>query len=85
MQRFCKEVVVWNALRHPNVVPFLGVTMDKDQLAMISEWMVNGNINQFLKVHWEANPFELVLSHSYFLPLLLPTMFLDSSRRSLMG
>ena len=57
---FCKEVVTWNALCHPNVLPLLGITMDKNQFAMISEWMVNGNINEFLKEHWRENPFELV-------------------------
>ena len=26
-QRFCREVVTWKTLRHPNVLPLLGVTM----------------------------------------------------------
>jgi len=60
VQRFCKEVVTWKSLRHPNVLPLLGVTMDKKVFAMVSEWMVNGNINEFVKAHWDANRFELV-------------------------
>lgn len=43
-QRFCREVVVWNALRHENVLPLLGVTITRDQLVTVSEWMVGGNI-----------------------------------------
>ena len=77
--------MTWNALSHPNVLPFLGVTMEEDQLAMISEWMVNGNINEFLRVNWEANPFKLVRPYFYHLPLPLLITPPDSSGRSLMG
>ena len=34
--------------------------MSNDQFAMVSEWMENGNINEFIKAHKEANRFELV-------------------------
>jgi len=60
MQRFCKEVVTWKALRHQNVLPLLGVTMSNNQFTMVSEWMINGNINEFSKAHRDANRFELV-------------------------
>ena len=60
MQRFCKEVIRWKALNHPNVLPLLGVTMDKDQFVMMSEWMVNGNINEYIKTHKGVDRFELV-------------------------
>ena len=59
-QRFCREVVTWKSLRHPNVLPLLGVTMGKKVFAMVSEWMVNGNINGFVRAHRDANRFELV-------------------------
>ena len=65
---FCREVVLWGALRHPNVLPLLGVTMNEGQFAIISEWMVNGTIKDFIKEHREANPFELVWSRSYHSP-----------------
>jgi hypothetical protein len=64
-QTFCKEVVTWKSLRHPNVLPLLGVTMGKKLFAMVSEWMVNGNINEFVEAHRDANRFELVGSHSH--------------------
>ena len=60
MQRFCKEFVAWKALRHPNVLPLLGVLMSGTQFAMVSRWMSNGNINQFVKAHQDVNRFELV-------------------------
>ena len=52
--------MTWRALRHPNVLPLLGVTMTGTQLAMISEWMANGDINQFVRTHPDVNRFELV-------------------------
>jgi len=62
MQRFCKEVMTWKTLRHPNVLPLIGVMMSETQFAMISDWMVNGNINDFVKAHPDANRLELVSS-----------------------
>ncbi|KAF9646796.1 kinase-like protein, partial [Thelephora ganbajun] len=60
MSRFCKEVVTWKALRHPNVLPLLGVTMGKTHCAMASEWMANGNINEFIKANRDTNRFKLL-------------------------
>jgi len=63
---FCKEVVTWKTLDHQNVLPLLGVTMDNNQFVMVSEWMTNGNINEFIEAHRDANRFELVGSHSCY-------------------
>jgi len=46
--------------------------MSRTQLAMVSEWMSNGNINQFVKMHWDANRFDLVCSLFRFLASYLP-------------
>ena len=34
--------------------------MSPAQFAMVSEWMPNGNINQFVNENWDASRFELV-------------------------
>ncbi|KAF9646793.1 kinase-like protein [Thelephora ganbajun] len=60
IRRFCKEFVTWKALRHPNLLPLLGVRMTETEFVMVSEWMSNGNINQFVTAHQEANRFELL-------------------------
>lgn len=52
--------MTWKTLRHPNVLPLLGVTMGNNQFAMVSEWMVNKNINEYIKEHRDVNRFELV-------------------------
>ena len=52
--------MTWKSLRHPNVLPLIGVTMSEVQFAMVSDWMVNGNVNDFVKAHPDANRLELV-------------------------
>ena len=59
-QRFCREVVTWKTLRHPNVLPLLGVTMTETRFVMVSEWMEKGNINEFVKRNAETNRLMLV-------------------------
>ena len=62
--------MTWKTLRHPNVLPLLGVTMGNQRFAMVSEWMANGNINEFIEAHSDGNRFELVgLSYSTNLPV----------------
>ena len=62
VQRFCGGVATWKFLHHPNVLPLLGVTMTENQFAVVLEWMEDGNINEFLKVHPYANRLDLVRS-----------------------
>ena len=57
---FCKGIMTWKALRHPDALPLIGATMTGTQLAMVSEWMPNGNINEFLRAHPDADQLELV-------------------------
>lgn len=59
--------MTWKSLRHQNVLLLLGVTMANNQFAMVSEWMVNGNINEYVEAHKDVNRFELVSP----LPLLV--------------
>jgi hypothetical protein len=56
--------VTWKTLRHPNVLPLVGVTMSEGRFAMISDWMAYGNINDFVKAHPDANRLDLVGSSS---------------------
>ena len=54
--------MIWRVLRHPNVLPLLGVVMNESQFVMASEWMPDGNINEFVRAHPDANRLELVCS-----------------------
>jgi hypothetical protein len=51
---------MWKTLRHPNVLPLLGVTTTENRFVMVSEWMINGNINEFVKVDINADLLGLV-------------------------
>ena len=52
--------MTWKGLRHPNVLMLLGVAMTENRFVMISEWMVNGSINEFVKAHADADRLKLV-------------------------
>ena len=45
--------------------------MSTNEFAMASEWMDNGNVNQFVKVHKDVNRFELVRFRGSKLSLLV--------------
>ncbi|KAK0464740.1 kinase-like domain-containing protein [Desarmillaria tabescens] len=57
LRDFCKEALVWRQLRHPNILPFLGVNEDlfTPSYCLISPWMVNGNIMSYLEAHPDHN------------------------------
>jgi hypothetical protein len=61
-QLFYKEAIVWKSLQHPNVMPLLGVSVGGTQFkfGMVSKWMGNGNINEFVEAHRDVNRFKLV-------------------------
>ncbi|KAF9645410.1 hypothetical protein BDM02DRAFT_578009, partial [Thelephora ganbajun] len=46
-RRFCREVIAWKALRHPNILPLLGVTMTRDQFVRESKYR-HGSIKTFM-------------------------------------
>ena len=60
--------MTWRGLRHPNVLPLLGVTMAEDRFVMMSDWMVNGSIEVFVRKHPEADRLKLVCLPSRLLP-----------------
>ena len=52
--------MAWSTLRHPNVLPLLGVTMTENRFVMVSEWMARGNANEFVKADPNADRLGLV-------------------------
>ena len=66
--------MVWKGLHHPNVLPLLGVTINTNRFAIVSEWMRNGNINEFVKEHSKVNRLELVC----FCPRSLSSLVTDN-------
>ena len=52
--------MVWKTLCHPNILSLIGVVMADTHFGMASEWMADGNINQFVKAHRSADRLGLV-------------------------
>ncbi|KAF9643107.1 kinase-like protein [Thelephora ganbajun] len=61
LSEFCREAVTWRHLRHPNILPLLGVSLERRQFAMISEWMDSGNINEFVEGNEGVNRAQLLV------------------------
>jgi serine/threonine protein kinase len=59
-QVFCKEVVMWRKISHPNIVPFLGLSEALVPLCMVSEWMPNGNVQDYVAKNPEISRVQLV-------------------------
>jgi len=51
---------MWRRVCHPNIVPFLGVTEVSAPLCMVSEWMPNGNVRDYVMKNPESSRLQLV-------------------------
>ncbi|KXN87300.1 Serine/threonine-protein kinase HT1 [Leucoagaricus sp. SymC.cos] len=59
---FSKEAILWSQLSHPNVLPFYGIYCpDGNQVALVSPWMEEGNICDYLKRNPAVPRLPLVL------------------------
>ena len=54
--------MLWMQLKHRNILPFYGVTVDafEPQLAMISPWLENGCVVRYLKENPTADRKQIV-------------------------
>ncbi|KAG8725018.1 hypothetical protein FRC09_010222 [Ceratobasidium sp. 395] len=43
-----RELHAWSKYNHPNIVQLLGVALFQDRIAMISPWMANGTLCQYI-------------------------------------
>ena len=57
-------MVVWKNLAHPNIVPFIGAVLvtepRREKYEIVSEFMANGNIKEFIEKNVDVNRLELV-------------------------
>ncbi|XP_047319481.1 integrin-linked protein kinase 1-like [Impatiens glandulifera] len=47
-ESFIKELALWQKLRHPNIVQFLGVLKHSDDLIFLTEYLPNGSLYDIL-------------------------------------
>ncbi|KAJ6598358.1 kinase-like domain-containing protein [Mycena vulgaris] len=49
LKEFGREAVIWRQMCHPNLLPFFGLYYLDKRLCLVSPWMENGNILEFLR------------------------------------
>jgi len=73
LQNFCREVATWTCLSHPNILELIGATMDNEEYTMVTPWMANGTVVEFLRENLRANPLKLARTMFHFMhPLIEP-------------
>ena len=68
-QAYTKEAVLWRQLSHPHVLPFYGAFHWSEvppRLCLVSPWMENGNIVQYLERNPQADRQSLVSLQKLF-------------------
>ncbi|KAL3737657.1 hypothetical protein ACJRO7_019226 [Eucalyptus globulus] len=53
---FMKELALWQKLRHPNIVQFLGVLKQSDRLIFLTEYLRNGSLFDILRKRGRLDP-----------------------------
>jgi serine/threonine protein kinase len=69
-QAFRNEVVTWKCLRHPNIVPFMGIS-SISPVCLVSEWMPEGTLLAFLKRNPEEHRIKYVSTDRLHMRYLL--------------
>ncbi|KAL5526173.1 hypothetical protein ACEPAG_7511 [Sanghuangporus baumii] len=49
IESFTREMTIWAALDHPNILPFIGYVLEGVYPSLVSEWMVLGSLRDLLK------------------------------------
>ncbi|KAK7055199.1 kinase-like protein [Favolaschia claudopus] len=49
--KFCREALIWKDLKHPHILPLIGIDRDSfpDFMCMVSPWMEHGTVIDYLK------------------------------------
>ena len=54
-QRLRREIYVWRLLKHPHVLPMLGMYIGAgDHPALVSPWCEHGDINSYLRTQRDS-------------------------------
>ena len=47
-QDFYEEAIAWKRLEHPNIVPLLGINITRPTPQLISDWILGGNLTEYI-------------------------------------
>lgn len=53
LQALCREALPWRQLKHPNILPFLGIDSETSSpwLCLVAPWVRHGNLNSYIQAH----------------------------------
>ncbi|KAJ7875985.1 kinase-like domain-containing protein [Mycena leptocephala] len=61
LKEFGREALIWRQLHHPNLLPFFGLYYLENRLCLVSPWMENGNVMEFLRKDPDTDRLSLIL------------------------
>lgn len=59
-----RELYNWSKARHENIQELLGIVIFQERLGMVSLWMSNGNLQQYIEKNPDVDRHPLVRSHT---------------------
>ncbi|KAH7338671.1 kinase-like domain-containing protein [Rhizoctonia solani] len=60
LKRAAREVYYWSRMNHPHVHRLRGVMIFKENcLGMVSEWMENGNLHEYIRKNYHLDRYEM--------------------------
>ena len=85
LQSLAKELYIWSKLNHPNILGLEGFYVeDGRHPALVSKWIENGSVIDYLKKHPDIPCLSIVSFHDIVCVIYCPLMcFCDRSRGSL--
>lgn len=55
-----RELYIWSKAKHENVHELMGIIMFQDRLGMVSPWMENGNLQEYIQKSPAVDRYKLV-------------------------
>ncbi|KAF8603007.1 kinase-like protein [Ceratobasidium sp. AG-I] len=59
LKRATREIYLWSKAKHPNVHELMGVTIFQHHLGMVSAWMENGSLYEYIRKYPDVNRYQL--------------------------
>ncbi|KAF8593515.1 kinase-like protein [Ceratobasidium sp. AG-I] len=59
LKRATREIYMWSKAKHPNVHELMGVIMFQGRLGMVSMWMENGSLHEYIRKNPDVNRYQL--------------------------
>ncbi|KAG8717929.1 hypothetical protein FRC09_013430 [Ceratobasidium sp. 395] len=61
LKRAMRELYVWSKTKHENVQELVGIVIFQERLGMVSPWMDNGNLEEYIRKNSSVDRYELCL------------------------